>query len=166
MDTVLAGLVDETTLTEVVGVNEATVEVAVVVPEAEIETDTEVCVLPDAETVVEVGRVVEIEVDVETAELVDVCDVVVAAAAEVTATAMGAKGTTVVSVELCPDPSSTTFSHIAFPPPVARHPTCSNTESDGIARFSATRLASSASVTKRARYISLRLTLLSLHDDL
>ena len=45
MDTVLAGLVDETTLTEVVGVNEETVEVAVVVPEAEIETDTVVCVL-------------------------------------------------------------------------------------------------------------------------
>lgn len=130
MDTVLAGLVEVARLTDVVGVkdwtaDDVTVDMAEVEPEADAETEvTEVLrdVVTDTDTVVDVGRVVDAVV-VDICELVVVSVVVVAAAAEVTAIGKGANDSTVVSVELCPEPMPTTFSQIALPPPVATHPT-------------------------------------------
>lgn len=127
MDTVLAGLVEVARLIDVVGVkdwtaDDVTVDNAVVEPEEDTETETEVLEVPDADTVVDVGRVVDAVV-VEMCELVVVSVVVVAAAADVTAIGKGANDSTVVSVALCPEPMPTTFSQIAFPPPVATHPT-------------------------------------------
>lgn len=122
----LAGLVEVARLIDVVGVkdwtaDDVTVDNAVVEPEDCTETETEVLEVPDADTVVDVGRVVDAVV-VETCVLV-VVSVVVAAAADVTAIGKGANDSTVVSVALCPEPMPTTFSQIAFPPPVATHPT-------------------------------------------
>lgn len=128
MDTVLAGLVEVARLIDVVGVkdwtaDDVTVDMAVVEPVEDAETETEVLEAPDADTVVDVGRVVDAVV-VEMCELVVVSVVVVvAAAAEVTEIGKGAKDSTVVSVALSPEPMPTTFSQIAFPPPVATHPT-------------------------------------------
>lgn len=128
MDTVLAGLVEVARLIDVVGVkdwtaDDVTVDMAVVEPVEDAETETEVLEAPDADTVVDVGRVVDAVV-VEMCELVVVSVVVVvAAAADVTAIGKGANDSTVVSVALCPEPMPTTFSQIAFPPPVATHPT-------------------------------------------
>lgn len=128
MDTVLAGLVEVARLIDVVGVkdwtaDDVTVDMAVVEPVEDAETETEVLEAPDADTVVDVGRVVDAVV-VEMCELVVVSVVVVvAAAAEVTAIGKGAKDSTVVSVALSPEPMPTTFSQTALPPPVATHPT-------------------------------------------
>lgn len=128
MDTVLAGLVEVAGLIDVVGVkdwtaDDVTVDMAVVEPVEDAETETEVLEAPDADTVVDVGRVVDAVV-VEMCELVVVSVVVVvAAAAEVTAIGKGAKDSTVVSVALSPEPMPTTFSQTALPPPVATHPT-------------------------------------------
>lgn len=128
MDTVLAGLVEVARLIDVVSVidwtaDDVTVDMAVVEPVEDAETETEVLEAPDADTVVDVGRVVDAVV-VEMCELVVVSVVVVvAAAAEVTAIGKGAKDSTVVSVALSPEPMPTTFSQTALPPPVATHPT-------------------------------------------
>lgn len=128
MDTVLAGLVEVARLIDVVGVkdwtaDDVTVDMAVVEPVEDAETETEVLEAPDADTVVDVGRVVDAVV-VEMCELVVVSVVVVvAAAAEVTEIGKGAKDSTVVSVALSPEPMPTTFSQTALPPPVATHPT-------------------------------------------
>lgn len=128
MDTVLAGLVEVARLIDVVGVkdwtaDDVTVDIAVVEPVEDAETETEVLEVPDADTVVDVGRVVDAVV-VEMCELVVVSVVVVvAAAADVTAIGKGANDSTVVSVALCPEPMPTTFSQTALPPPVATHPT-------------------------------------------
>lgn len=128
MDTVLAGLVEVARLIDVVGVNDwtaddVTVDMAVVEPVEDAETEMEVLEVPDADTVVDVGRVVDAVV-VEMCELVVVSVVVVvAAAADVTAIGKGANDSTVVSVALCPEPMPTTFSQTALPPPVATHPT-------------------------------------------